>query len=184
MFQNFKERVSRSCSFGHSGIFGDAMAKRLWRAKPNLECKISRFRHFFMQNFGYLCESKALFFTQKRPKYAWKMLKKSQIWVFRHIDHSRTIRIIKFGMNKFAPHMNPHVKFQNTRFCSFEEIRIWMFSEILQFLILNIFLKNLDNIFANDYQICIANPYNVYQPDSIISEGHCWIFGDATAQQL
>ena len=59
-----------------------------------------------------------------------------------------------------------------------------MFSKILQFFILNIFLKNLDNIFANDYQICIANPYNVYQPDSIISEGHCWIFGDATAQQL
>ena len=74
-------------------------------------------------------------------KKAPKMLKKSQIWVFSHICHSMTIRIIKFGMNKLASNMNPHVKSQNTRFCSFEEIRFWMFSKILQFLILDIFLK-------------------------------------------
>ena len=52
-----------------------------------------------------------------------------------------TIRIMKFGMNKHVPHMNPHVKFQKLGFNSF--------GEICNFGFFDSFEKQIKNIIAN-----------------------------------
>ena len=55
-FQSWQKKVSKFCTFGHPGLYGAGTAKRLETALPNLAYKFSRFRGFFMQNFGYLAE--------------------------------------------------------------------------------------------------------------------------------
>ena len=75
---------------------------------------------------------------KKRPK-------NPKFGFFGHIGCSMTIRIMKFGMNKHVPHMNPHVKFQKLGFNSFGEIWFWIFSKICNFGFLT-FLKKKSKI--------------------------------------
>ena len=69
-------------------------------------------------------------FLQKTPI---KRLKNQKIVFFCYICSSIVIGIMKFGMNKLVPDMNPHVKSHNPVFSSFRVILFWIFPKICYF---------------------------------------------------
>ena len=64
-----------------------------------------------------------------------------------------TIRIMKFGMNKHVPHMNPHVKFQSLGLIVLEKFDFEIFSKICNFGFFDIFEKQIKDIIANFVKI-------------------------------
>ena len=104
-------------------------------------------------------------FFQKTLK---KRLKNPKFGFFGHIGCFMTARIVKFGINKHGPHMNPHAKFQKLGLNSFGDIRFWIFSKFCKFGFW-IFLKKNRKYNCQFCENVLAYSFKVYQSNSIVS---------------